>query len=100
MVFIVFCYGVEGDCTIARPGESEKRSNDMACEYHQYEILILPLIIIQLRILNAFRFTLKTQRPEITITPAQLFQPLITTSRTPLMEIDFNLHSSFSLLQL
>ena len=43
--------------------------------------------------LNAFRFTLRTQRPRVPVTPAQLFQPLITTTHTPLMEIDFNLHS-------
>jgi hypothetical protein len=48
---------------------------------------------IQLRIVNAFRFCLRTQRPKVPITSAQLFQPMITTTHAPIMEIDFNLHS-------
>ncbi|CZT10054.1 hypothetical protein WAI453_006401 [Rhynchosporium graminicola] len=49
-----------------------------------------------LRIVNAFRFCLKTQRPKVPVTSAQLFQPLITTSHAPIMEIDFNLHKTNS----
>lgn len=51
------------------------------------------LMFNQLRIVNAFRFCLRTQRPKVSPTSDQLFQPLITTSHAPIMEIDFNLHS-------
>jgi hypothetical protein len=53
-------------------------------------------LFIQLRIVNAFRFCLRTQRPKVAPTADQLFQPLITTSHAPIMEIDFNLHSENS----
>ncbi|KAH6682811.1 hypothetical protein B0J14DRAFT_468207 [Halenospora varia] len=53
-------------------------------------------LIWHLRIVNAFRFTLRTQRPKVPVGPEQLFQPLITTSHAPIMEIDFNLHKSNS----
>ncbi|KAI1262838.1 hypothetical protein F5Y18DRAFT_396429 [Xylariaceae sp. FL1019] len=49
-----------------------------------------------MRILNAFRFTLRTQRPKVPITPSHLFQPIITTSTAQLGELDFNLHKSNS----
>ncbi|EPE30635.1 Thioesterase/thiol ester dehydrase-isomerase [Glarea lozoyensis ATCC 20868] len=55
----------------------------------------LPLIW-HLRIVNAFRFICKTQRPETPVGPEQLFLPLITTSHAPIMEIDFNGHKSNS----
>lgn len=51
---------------------------------------------LQLRIINAFRFILRTQRPKVPLTPAHIFQPLITSSRAQLQEIDFNLHKSNS----
>lgn len=53
------------------------------------------LIDAKLRIVNAFRFCTRTARPKVPITSAHIFQPLITTSHAPLMEIDFNLHSKF-----
>ncbi|KAL2072956.1 hypothetical protein VTL71DRAFT_10280 [Oculimacula yallundae] len=53
-------------------------------------------LIWHLRIVNAFRFCLRTQRPKVPVTPEQLFQPLITTSHAPIMEIDFNLHKTNS----
>ncbi|KAI1638767.1 hypothetical protein F4809DRAFT_598882 [Biscogniauxia mediterranea] len=49
-----------------------------------------------IRLLNAFRFILRTQRPNVPLTPAHLFQPLVTTSSAQLMEIDFNMHKSNS----
>jgi hypothetical protein len=49
-----------------------------------------------MRILNAFRFTLRTQRPGVLLTPSHIFQPIITSSSTQLMEIDFNMHKSNS----
>jgi hypothetical protein len=51
------------------------------------------LTMIQMRIVNAFRFTLKTQRPKVDAGPEQLFQTLITSSQASIMELDFNLHS-------
>ncbi|KAG9243482.1 hypothetical protein BJ878DRAFT_115186 [Calycina marina] len=53
-------------------------------------------LIWHLRIVNAFRFCCKTQRPKDPVTPAHLFQPLITTSHAPIMEIDFNFHKTNS----
>lgn len=50
-----------------------------------------------MRIVNAFRFCLRTQRPKVPVSSAQLFQPLITTTHAPIMEIDFNFHSKFIL---
>lgn len=47
----------------------------------------------KLRILNAFRFTLRSQRPKDPVAATHLFQPMITTTHAPLMEMDFNLHS-------
>ncbi|OTB05676.1 hypothetical protein M426DRAFT_10426 [Hypoxylon sp. CI-4A] len=49
-----------------------------------------------LRLVNAFRFILRTQRPAVSLTPAHIFQPIITTSTAQLMEIDFNMHKSNS----
>jgi hypothetical protein len=49
--------------------------------------------IWHLRIVNAFRFCLYSQRPKVELGPDQIFQPIITESHAPLMEIDFNLHS-------
>jgi hypothetical protein len=44
--------------------------------------------IYHLRILNAIRFVLRSQRPTNDVKPEQLFQPIITSSKAPLMEID------------
>ncbi|TVY36219.1 Uncharacterized protein LOCC1_G006452 [Lachnellula occidentalis] len=49
-----------------------------------------------LRIVNAFRFACKSQRPKVPVTWEHIFQPLITTNHAPIMEIDFNLHKSNS----
>ena len=67
-----------------------------------YKIISMsPLLTtMQIRIVNAFRFCLRTQRPKVPVTSAQLFQPLITTSHAPIMEIDFNLHSMYDRQQL
>lgn len=53
-------------------------------------------LIYHLRILNGVRFVLKSQRPQQDLTPDQLFQPLITSSKAPLMEIDVFGHKSNS----
>ncbi|KUJ13536.1 uncharacterized protein LY89DRAFT_591482 [Mollisia scopiformis] len=53
-------------------------------------------LIWHMRIVNAFRFCLRTQRPKVPVTHEQLFRPLITTTHAPLMEIDFNLHKTNS----
>jgi hypothetical protein len=47
------------------------------------------LKLLQLRIINAFRFCLRSQRSPLPLTPTSIFQPLITTSRGPLLEVDF-----------
>jgi hypothetical protein len=52
--------------------------------------------IYHLRILNAIRFVLRSQRPADDVKPEQLFQPIITSSRVPLVEIDVFLHKSNS----
>ncbi|EXJ59490.1 uncharacterized protein A1O5_12115 [Cladophialophora psammophila CBS 110553] len=52
--------------------------------------------IYHLRILNAVRFVLRSQRPKRDVTPEQLFQPLITSSKACLMEIDVLGHKSNS----
>ncbi|ESZ92109.1 hypothetical protein SBOR_7488 [Sclerotinia borealis F-4128] len=49
-----------------------------------------------LRIVNAFRFCMRSQRPKVKCGPNHIFQPLITESYCPLMEIDFNIHKSNS----
>ncbi|KAI0149746.1 hypothetical protein F4776DRAFT_603007 [Hypoxylon sp. NC0597] len=49
-----------------------------------------------LRLVNAFRFILRTQRPAVPLKPAHIFQPIITSSTAQLMEIDFNMHKSNS----
>ena len=49
-----------------------------------------------MRIVNAFRFILRTQRPQVPLKPCHIFQPIITTSQTQLLEIDFNIHKSNS----
>ncbi|RKF56682.1 hypothetical protein OnM2_079033 [Erysiphe neolycopersici] len=48
------------------------------------------------RILNGISRTIKTQRPKTPPNYKQLFQPLITTSHVPLMEIDFMMHKTNS----
>lgn len=47
----------------------------------------------KVRLLNAFRFVLRSERSRTAIRPAQLFQPLITESHGSLMELDYNIHS-------
>ena len=47
----------------------------------------------KVRLLNAFRFVLRSERSRTPITPAQLFQPLITESHGSIMELDYNIHS-------
>ncbi|KAI1106158.1 hypothetical protein F4804DRAFT_59920 [Jackrogersella minutella] len=49
-----------------------------------------------LRLLNAFRFILRTQRSAVPLKPMHIFQPIITSSTAQLMEIDFNMHKSNS----
>jgi len=53
-------------------------------------------LIWHLRIVNAFRFILNSQRPATPIGPEDLFLPIITTSHAPIMEVDFNGHKSNS----
>lgn len=72
----------------------QEYSLDMACRYIAAPPRVLHLTrLSQMRIVNAFRFCLRTQRPKVPVTHEQLFRPLITTTHAPLMEIDFNLHS-------
>ncbi|KAI1004835.1 hypothetical protein K3495_g3380 [Podosphaera aphanis] len=52
--------------------------------------------IWHMRILNGCTRTLKIQRPKASPTYAQIFQPLITTTQVPMMEIDFNMHKTNS----
>ncbi|TQN74423.1 putative thioesterase atnL [Colletotrichum shisoi] len=49
-----------------------------------------------LRVLNAFRFTIKTLRPRVRPRPSMVFQPIITSSSADLAEMDFNLHKTNS----
>ena len=52
--------------------------------------------IYHLRLLNAVRFVLASQRPKRDVMPEQLFQPLITSSKACLIEIDVLGHKSNS----
>ncbi|KFA60616.1 hypothetical protein S40285_07939 [Stachybotrys chlorohalonatus IBT 40285] len=52
--------------------------------------------IWHLRILNAFRFTLRSQRSPIKPSTKHIFQPLVTETSAPLLEIDINLHKTNS----
>ena len=47
----------------------------------------------KLRLLNALRFVLPSQRAEPGPTPTSIFQPLVTSSHCSLSEMDFNWHS-------
>ncbi|KAL2430112.1 hypothetical protein ABEF95_002601 [Exophiala dermatitidis] len=58
-------------------------------------IKVFPFIY-HLRILNAVRFVLKSQRPAHDMTPTHLFQPIITSSKACLMEIDVFGHKNNS----
>ncbi|KAL1999512.1 hypothetical protein VTN02DRAFT_4421 [Thermoascus thermophilus] len=49
-----------------------------------------------IRILRGFRLVLRSNRRKDGPTPAQLFQPLIISSRGSIMEMDYNLHKSNS----
>jgi hypothetical protein len=51
--------------------------------------------LLQLRLLNGFRFTLKSQR-YVQPTTRHIFMPMVTASSAPLLEIDFNLHKTNS----
>jgi len=53
-------------------------------------------LVYHLRLLNAFRFVLRSQRTPEGPVPEQLFQPIITSSKAPLMEMDLYLHKSNS----
>ncbi|KAB8292519.1 hypothetical protein EYC80_008229 [Monilinia laxa] len=55
----------------------------------------LPLMW-HLRLVNSFRFCLRSQRPKVKPGPKQIFQPIITESHAPLMEIDINFHKTNS----
>jgi hypothetical protein len=52
--------------------------------------------VYHLRLLNAIRFVLRSQRTKEGPKPEHLFQPIITSSTTTLMELDLNLHKSNS----
>jgi hypothetical protein len=52
--------------------------------------------VYHLRLLNAFRFVIRTCRTEEPVTPEHLFQPIITSSKATLMETDLYLHKSNS----
>ena len=53
-------------------------------------------LIYHLRLLNAVRFVLRSQRSPHGPTPQQLFQPIITSSKASLLETDCYLHKSNS----
>ncbi|KAF6818136.1 hypothetical protein CSOJ01_02017 [Colletotrichum sojae] len=52
--------------------------------------------IWHLRVLNAFRFTIRTLRPAVFPRPSMVFQPMITSSSADLVETDFNMHKTNS----
>lgn len=58
-------------------------------------IKVFPFVY-HLRILNGLRFVLRSQRPKKDVRPENLFQPIITSSKAPLMEIDVFGHKSNS----
>jgi len=49
---------------------------------------------LQLRVLKGYRQLLRSNRPKQAPRPSQLFQPLIMASHSPLMELDYNFHST------
>ncbi|RAL61282.1 hypothetical protein DID88_010361 [Monilinia fructigena] len=55
-----------------------------------------PAIDVALRLINSFRFCLRSQRPKVKPGPKHIFQPIITESHAPLMEIDINFHKTNS----
>lgn len=70
-----------------------------------WKLLLLALVlgnlknipgVYHLRLLNAFRFVIRTCRTKEPVTPEHLFQPLITSSKATLMETDLYLHKSNS----
>ncbi|EXJ86293.1 hypothetical protein A1O1_06663 [Capronia coronata CBS 617.96] len=75
-------------------------SLENGCKLLALSLVLLNLkvfpFIYHLRILNAVRFVLRSQRPKQDVTPEQLFQPLITSSKACLMEIDVFGHKSNS----
>lgn len=50
--------------------------------------------IRQMRLLNAFRFILKSSQPTLPLSHDNIFQSVVTTSHTPWLEADFNLHKN------
>ncbi|KAI1378802.1 hypothetical protein F4677DRAFT_412046 [Hypoxylon crocopeplum] len=67
----------------------------LLCIFVVFNIKNMPFMW-HLRLVNAFRFILRTQRPAVPLTPSHIFQPIITSSTAQLMEIDFNMHKSNS----
>ncbi|KAI2622512.1 hypothetical protein GGR54DRAFT_66724 [Hypoxylon sp. NC1633] len=67
----------------------------LLCVFVALNIKNMPFVW-HLRLVNAFRFILRTQRPAVPLEPIHIFQPIITTSTAQLMEIDFNMHKSNS----
>ncbi|KAM0801111.1 hypothetical protein BDR22DRAFT_888782 [Usnea florida] len=59
------------------------------------DIKTFPLVW-HLRLLNALRFVLPSQRAEVALSPSSIFQPLVTSSHCSLSEMDFNWHKSNS----
>ncbi|KAJ0161920.1 hypothetical protein CTA2_5402 [Colletotrichum tanaceti] len=57
---------------------------------------LTPSTIFHFRVLNAFRFTIKTLRPRVRPRPSMVFQPIITSSSADLGEMDFDLHKTNS----
>jgi hypothetical protein len=53
-------------------------------------------LVYHMRLLNAVRWLLRSQRSPAGPKPEHLFQPIITSSRTSLLETDCNLHKSNS----
>ncbi|KAI1774591.1 hypothetical protein F4818DRAFT_442089 [Hypoxylon cercidicola] len=67
----------------------------LLCVFVALNIKHMPFIW-HLRLVNAFRFILRSQRPAVPLTSDHIFQPIITSSSAQLMEIDFNMHKSNS----
>ncbi|KIX09014.1 uncharacterized protein Z518_00092 [Rhinocladiella mackenziei CBS 650.93] len=73
---------------------------DNAWKLSTLTLLLLNLkvfpFVYHLRLLNGLRFVLRSQRPKRDVGPEQLFQPLITSSKSCLMELDVFGHKSNS----
>jgi len=75
------------------PPKFQKYTFGLACGYFEIDLSDVLTVGLKVRLLNAFRFVLRSERSRTPITPAQLFQPLITESHGSLMELDYNIHS-------